>query len=211
MNIAVLIPDRGDRPGFMANCLRMMEAQTLPPTHIEVVNEKPIGEDADITYRYRVGYERLRGKGYDLIAFVENDDWYHPNYLEVMAVEWINRGKPDIIGTNYTIYYHLKLRKWCKWEHFSRASSMNTLIKPDMHFAWPPDNEPFTDIWLWNHLKGITFTPGRHISMGMKHGVGKCGGRHHVDRLEKYRNEDNGLLQITLDPPSYTFYNNLQL
>jgi hypothetical protein len=213
IKLGIIIPDRGDRPEFLKNCLRMISGQTLKPEIIELVNDYPLSNDIDITYRYRIGYERLRNKGLDVIAFIENDDWYSPVYLQYMTSQWQRNGKPDLFGTNYTYYYHLKLRAWHKMEHFHRASAMNTLIKPDLNFTWCADNEPFTDIHLWKTLKGACISPESIISMGMKHGTGLCGGTYHVDRLNRYKNQDPDLsmLKSNIDYHSYGFYSKLML
>lgn len=184
----------------------MISAQTVLPVRIELICEPPISDRCDITWRYRTGYDKLRNRGLDVIAFIENDDWYSPEYLETMYKEWIKRDKPDIFGTNYTIYYHLKLGKYFTMYHQDRASAMNTFIKPDMDIAWPVDHEAFTDMHLWENIHGVTFKPEKIIAMGMKHGIGLCGGRSHVDKLHRYTNGEENFLQRTLDPDSYNFY-----
>ena len=210
VKIAVLIPDRNDRPLFLKNCLRMLEAQTLKPDHIELVNDVPLNDNCDITYRYRIGYERLRNKRFDIIAFIENDDWYSPAYLETMVNKWIELGKPDLLGTNYTIYYHLKLESYFTMKHDSRASAMNTLIKPDLNFPWCVDHEPYTDLHLWvrSGLNGIVFKPEQHISIGIKHGVGLTGGFCHTGKLDRYKENGVELIKQTMDKESFDFYFN---
>lgn len=206
MKIAVLIPTRNDRPGFLYNCLRMIEAQTLKPVHIEVIDYAPESNMCDITQRYRRGYDKLKGRDFDVISLVEDDDYYSPIYLETMAAEWEKRGRPDIFGTLYTIYYHLKLGAFFTMYHQDRASAMNTFIKPDLDINWPVDHEPFTDIHLWEKIRGVTFDPGKIISVGMKHGIGMCGGGSHTGKLKRYTEPDNGFLQRILDHESYKFY-----
>jgi glycosyltransferase involved in cell wall biosynthesis len=220
MRIAVLIPDRNDRPKFLANCWRMMEEQTLKPVHIEIINNEVIDVNADgyvepgsqkcdITFRYRTGYDKLRNKGFDLIAFIENDDWYSPHYLETMVAEWNKRGQPDIIGTDYTIYYQLEFRKFLEMNHKTRSSAMSTLIRPDLNFPWCKDEDPFTDMWIWNQIRNkVTFKPEKHICIGMKHGVGLCGGQYHRTRLERYKFNDPNMsfLKSVLDENSFKFY-----
>lgn len=215
IKLAVLIPDRGDRPKLMRNCLRMMAGQSVLPDHLEIVNfdPQPNNQQPDITERYRVGYEKLRGKGFDVIALIENDDWYATDYLETMVREWNLHSRPDLFGTAYTIYYHLKLKAWFTMNHSLRSSAMNTLIKPDLNFAWCPDTEPYTDMHLWMTAlkdKGIVWKPSRHISIGMKHGEGLCGGRNHYDKLHRFKNIDLNLsfLRETLDAESFKFYSN---
>lgn len=209
MKIAVLIPDRGDRPKLMQNCLRMMNAQTLKPTVVFPVNYTPEGNAIDITQRYRRGYKSLSGHGFDLIALVENDDWYSPNYLEYMATEWDKAGRPNIFGTNYTIYYHLKLRRYFVFEHFDRASAMNTFLRPDLDIKWPVDHDPYTDLHLWRDIPGKVIKPAYHISMGMKHGEGLSGGQFHTDELYRFDIPDQGFLESIIglhDPDSFQFY-----
>lgn len=210
--VGILIPDRNDRPELLANCLRMMEAQTLQPDIIELVNDKPVSDKRDITRRYRLGYERLSEKGLDVIAFIENDDWYHPTYLQKMVDNWVINRKPDLFGTNHTMYFHMMLQRYFTMDHDDRSSAMNTLIKPNMIFPWCADEEPYTDIHLWVTLKKrITnkyiYRPDKLISIGMKHGIGKCGGLSHKDRLNRYKHDGKELLKKTLDPISYEFYN----
>lgn len=213
MKIGILIPDRGDRPRFLANCMRMVHAQSLQPWQINVVSYPPKDQHCDITPRYRTGYQLLSDeKELDLIAFIENDDWYAPDYLETMAAKWVEMGRPDIFGTNYTFYYHLRLRKYYKMEHWDRASAMNTFIKPGLGISWPVDREPFTDMSLWGQLKGVAINPGRVISIGIKHGEGLCGGQSHVTRLHRYdpprgtHDFDYSFLSSVMDRASLEFY-----
>lgn len=219
MNIGIIIPDRGDRPRFMENCMRMLHAQTLKPVFIALENDPPASDKCDITPRYRAGYEKCNAfskvnRPLDVIALWENDDFYAPDYLETMVGHWLEEGKPDILGTNYTIYYHIKLRKYYQMTHFTRASAMNTLLKPGLKIEWPMDIEPFLDLWLWRQLKGPTVKPTKHISIGIKHGIGKTGGKSHVDRFDRYappRGTDDGdysFLKSVMDPESFLFYTN---
>lgn len=210
MKIAALIPDRGDRPAFLENCLRMLERQTVPLADVHIMNEPATSDQPDITYRYRVGYDFLSKKKYDLIAFIENDDYYHPRYIETMIGEWKAIGQPDMIGTTYTIYYHIGLLKWVTLNHYSRSAAMNTLIRPGLPVHWCADSEPYTDLHLWMncpYIRKQLVTPGV-MSLGIKHGVGLCGGRSHVDRLDKYKFSDPDMtwLKERVDAESFLFY-----
>lgn len=198
MRIAVIIPDRGDRPQFLNQCLKMMDAQTLKPATIILQNYKAESDKPDITQRYRRGYERVSelninhpGCEYDLIFFVENDDYYTKYYIEDMVTQWKLAGKPDLFGTGYTIYYHIGLRKYFTFNHPTRASMMSTCIKPNLEINWPVDNESFTDMHLWTQEKCFkgskkVWAPNTHLSIGIKHGVGLCGGRQHSTGLHRY-------------------------
>lgn len=210
MKIGVIIPDRGDRPEFMANCLRMIESQTMQPTDINHVKHSPVFNTCDITQRYRIGYHYFDGQEFDCILLMENDDYYAPDYIETMVKEWEKHGRPDIFGTAYTIYYHIGMKSWHRMDHARRSSAMNTLIKPDLNIKWPVDHEPYTDIHLWQQLKANsrTFTPENHISIGIKHGVGLTGGQYHTTKLDRSTESDAYFytLQSWLDEESFNFY-----
>jgi glycosyltransferase involved in cell wall biosynthesis len=215
MKVAVLIPTRGDRPRFLENCLRMINNQTRKPDHVLVVDDAPVNSSKDITWRYRIGYDRLRGQNFDVIALIEDDDWYSPQYLEKMLLTWENAGRPHLFGTTYTIYYHIGVLGYFTMNHHQRSSAMNTLIKPDLNFKWCPDDEPFTDLHLWKTIPGKLFTPEQLIGMGIKHGVGLCGGNSHSDRLHRYEKKYVGtpdpnreFLRSVVDEKSYSFYEN---
>lgn len=214
LTIGVIIPDRNDRPLFLKNCLRMLRAQTITPDFIEVVNDKPLSDKPDITWRYRLGYDRLRNKNIDCILFIENDDWYSPTYIETMIQEWSRRERPNLLGHSYTIYYHIKLFAFFSMLHQTRASAMNTLIAPDMYFEWCRDDDPFTDTYLWQTINSREiFTPANTICLGIKHGVGLCGGQSHVNRLNRYTDKgtddkDQTFLKSIMDSDSFNFYAN---
>ena len=212
MKIAVLIPSRGDRPGFLDNCKRLLSLQTLQPDHIEVVDFAPLDEQCDITPRYRFGYNKLSEMGFDVILFMEDDDYYSPNYIETMITEWNNADRPDIFGTDYTFYY--SLRAWGRFtmEHCQRSSAMSTLIKPNLNINWPENHDPYTDVFLYNQLKYKLFHPEETICIGIKHGIGKCGGECHVNHLRRFTtgnslpDPNKEWLKNTVDEDSFKFY-----
>jgi hypothetical protein len=211
MKIAALIIHRGDRQLFLDNLKRMLAAQTVQSDIIHYVDYPPESDKCDISQRYKRGYEALRNKGIDLIFLMEVDDYYAPNYIETMLAEWHNHNCPDIFGTNYTIYYHIKLFSHFTFYHNTRSSAMSTLLKADLKFDWPVDEEPFTDVWLWNHLKGITFKPEKHICLGIKHGLSVTGGSFHSTKLHRYISDDKNkdFLRENMDSESFNFYSNL--
>lgn len=213
MNIAVIIPDRNDRPEFTRFCLEKLNRQTLKPSQIIHVNEPPKSQKPDITYRYRTGYNKVNSD-IDLVALIENDDWYSDTYLEDSLNTWIGVGKPDILGRNKTVYYNLNVKGYFTMNHTTRSSAMNTLLKPRLKINWCVDHEVYTDLHLWMnqpHLrKAIIEQPLNCI--GMKHGVGLCGGRNHTDYLHRYINKDEDMqwLKANVDQHSYKFYSNIK-
>jgi hypothetical protein len=213
MKIGVLIPSRGDRPEFLEFAKKQMSRQTLQPDFIEIVDDPPLSDKKDITYRYRIGCKRLFDKGADLVAFIEDDDWYSADYLKIMSDLWIAHGRPSIIGINETYYYHLAIRAWQFERHPNRASAMSTLVSRDvLNIAWNRDEDPWTDIHLWKVMKGPAIAPPKVIAIGIKHGVGLCGGMGHVKNQSTYKNSDKFMswLQEHVDPEAAEFYTKIQ-
>ena len=215
--IAAIIPDRGDRPEFLQNCFRMMANQTMPP-EIFLINQKsPMKEnEKDITWRYRTGYDQIRGKGFECVFFVENDDYYHPQFIETMYKAWIMHNKPQVFGPNYTYYYNIVQRLCVKLTHLRRSTMASTMMLPDLNFNWPVDTDPYTDSWIWTRakLRGITWCPENQIFIGIKHGFGLTGGQFHTDKIEYYNQHgfsDTELkwLSQNMDQQSFNFYSRL--
>ena len=108
MKIGIIIPDKNDRPHFLKNCLRMIEAQSVKPDIIELVNQNPIDIDpngyvepglaCDITFRYRTGYERLRNKGLDGIFLMENEDGV---FNKIVFITILTKKSEDNFVTKY--------------------------------------------------------------------------------------------------------------
>jgi len=208
MKIGVIVPHRNDRPEFLSNLKRMLNYQTVQPDLIHFVDYEPESNKCDITQRYRRGYDFMRNKGLDVIFLMEVDDWYSNTYIEYMLAAWNDNGKPDIFGTNYTIYYHIKLFAMFTFNHIQRSSAMSTMIKPDLTFPWCIDEEPFTDTHIWKHVKGRTFCPSKQICLGIKHGTSMTGGQSHIDRLHRYIKTDHNkdFIREIMDKDSYNFY-----
>jgi hypothetical protein len=226
MRIAVVIPNRPGRERFYKHCLYLLSNQTVKPDFIIDVNDespstftytdaygnqKTIPNKCDITWRYRLGYERASALSVDCVLLMENDDWYAPNYIETMVNKWIELGKPDLLGHDYTIYYHIGVFGYVTMNHKLRSSAMNTLIKPGLTFKWPLDHDPYTDLWLWqkSRLQGKIFTPSKTICLGIKHGDGLTGGRRHIDRIDKYERDAGKMWLKNIlgsDEKSYYFY-----
>ena len=139
MKIGILIPTRGDRKELLLYALRQMDRQTRKPDMIELVDDAPLNGDKDITWRYRLGCERIFSKGADVVFLIEDDDWYSPDYIETMMNKWEESGKPGIFGIEETTYYHLGLRSFQHEVHKGRASALqhqdnNLILRELLHF-----------------------------------------------------------------------------
>ena len=176
-----------------------------------MVNDKPISNDVDITWRYRIGFERLKNKGMDVIIFVENDDWYSPKYIETMFTAWVENGKPELFGLNNTIYYNINNNKHVHLKHVGRASMMSTMISTKAVIEWGDDNYAYTDMVLWKKLKGVAVDLGI-INMGIKHGTGLCGGGGHVNDWGHYNQVDTDLSFLkSITGNEFPFYTGIEV
>ena len=209
-HIGAVIPTRGDRSELLKQCIKMLKAQTFPVDEIIIIDEEPKSVDKDITYRYKKGLAEAFEKGCDVVFMWEDDDWYSPNYVEVMYKAWINFGRPQIIGIGETTYYHLHRQSYSKMVHPLRSSAFATMVTKDvMDIKFPEDNYPFLDMHIWQQLKGETFIPYSPICLGIKHGVGVCGGRGHNNDF-KYDSVDSDYNYLkSIVGPSWKYYKSL--
>jgi len=210
IKVAVIIPDRGDRPLFLKNCSRMVGMQTKQPDQIIHVNYKPLTQSFDLVNRIRLGYSEVNDD-IDVVAIMENDDWYSQDYLSVMCSEWDKAGRPDIFGIQNKIYYHIKERKYQHWDT-RHPPLMNTLIKNNLTLTFPREGTTGVDTHLWTELKGKTFNPKKILSLGIKHGEGLCGGRGH-NLSFGYKKDDINLtyLKSIVDRQSLDFYSRFKI
>lgn len=211
IKVGVVIPDRKDRPRFLRQCLLMLNRQTRKADFILVVDGNT-GLKKDLTLRYKTGFGVAFGKGEcDVVFLIENDDWYSSRFIETMLQHWNLTGRPDILGIGRTVYYHLGQRRYKIMTHKERASAFCTMVtKKVLGIVWPDDSESFLDLHLWQQLKGVTVLPEEEICIGIKHGIGTCGGRAHKETFP-YDFEDKELayLSATVDKQSLEFYKSL--
>jgi len=192
--IAVVIPSRGDRPEFMAQCLAMVQAQTRIVDHVIVIDYPPKDSTPDLVTRFREGFERAFNLyKCDLAIAWENDDYYSPGYISFIVDAWERSGNPQIIGLNRTIYYNINTNKYVILSHPGRASMMSMAVTPAiLVHKWCADQYTYLDWHLWTQDKTLTkkSVPSPHIAIGIKHGIGLCGGGGHTDQWGHYNQED---------------------
>ena len=185
MKFALIIPTRGDRPKFIEQCKKLISKQTLQPTEIIWVDYPPESGNKDITQRYRRGIEQATKKGYRFVVFWEDDDWYHPYYLEWLVNEWKKAKMPRAFGVGETYYYHHGIESAHYMPHPGRTSAFCTLLKLPWSIEWPADHYPYLDMHIHKHLNPVTvmFPKGKIYAIGIKHGQGLTGGGGHKSRF----------------------------
>lgn len=181
MKFALVIPTRGDRPEFINQCNQLIRRQTKQPDDIIWVDYKPKSNQKDITQRYRWGVNQATQRNYDFVVFWEDDDWYHPKYLEWLIDNWVKLKKPDFFGVGETYYYHHGLEALHYMKHPGRTSAFSTLVKIPWKIPWPEDNYSFLDMHIHKNSQPITIMyPSNQVyAIGIKHGLGVTGGGGH--------------------------------
>jgi len=158
-----------------------MEAQTRVPDFINIVDHPIESNAVDLASRFKIGIQTSLKMGADLIFFIEDDDFYRPEYIKTMVQLWTGAGKPALFGLDVTIYYHLGLKMAGSIKHPGRASMYSTMITKDFDMSvWPEDPERFVDVKVWKDaVSKKAVTPTDTICIGIKHGHGLCGGSMH--------------------------------
>ena len=210
MKIAAITPTRGDRPQFVEHCKYLMQAQTRRPDKHYVIDYAPLNNDCDLIPRIKKGIDLAKADGMDYIFIIEDDDYYSPNYIIEMA-QYCNF-RNLFIGSEITTYYHLTEKGVNIMYHNYRASLFTTTfhINALNSFNWPANDCPNLDYFIWEFAEDKQKTLYRldpNIAIGIKHGIGKCGGNGHNPNIIPYTKWE--LSELITDKKSLEFYNNL--
>lgn len=218
IKIVALVPTRGDRHQMLQNMKRLMSNQTKQLHGMVVVDDAPVDPNIkDITFRYRTGLSRIFDQYPDcnLVALIEDDDYYHPEYLETMCRHWIQAARPSTFGYGDTYYYHLGLNAKHYQIHRERSSAFTTFMTRDLlNMQWPKDDYSFVDIDIWKQFPGKTVIADKPLAVGIKgykEGA-HFGGIGHNDQWSAYHkgpDPDLTWLKSVVDPESFEFYKSI--
>jgi hypothetical protein len=178
---------------------------TLKPDLIICVDWKPVSEDFDLVERVYDGVQKAKESGFDLVFIVEDDDYYPADYFERFG-----DFTSDFFGDDLTYYYHLQQRGFNSQPHPKRSSLFTTgfRISHMDGFQWGGDQFLDLRIWQWanRNIKWRKFVNTGAI--GIKHGIGKCGGKGHTMRM-RHQDPKMEWLQNRVDADSFDFYKSL--
>jgi hypothetical protein len=207
MKFCCIIPDRGDRPELTANCFRQLERMTLQPDEIFHIDYTPKIQGYDLVERVNVGINMAASEGFDLCFVFENDDFYPADYFERFAPFF-----PDysFFGQEHSDYYNLRNLTHNRFDHQYRSSLFTTGFKISAlnNFEWPDNSKPFLDIDIWKyarHKRRIFIDSG---AIGIKHGLGLCGGKGHQFNM-KNKDPEMKWLRERVDKESFEFYKSM--
>lgn len=204
-----ITPDRGDRPMFTNFCRQQINRMTLKPDHSYFIDYEPVSRNVDLVDRVKVGFDMARADGYEYAFILENDDAYCPNYFQAFKPA-MDRGD-DFLGTTSTTYYNLKNKTWQKFDHPGRSSLFCTgfRLKAMDKFNWPRNSTVMLDLYIWAYARlqknMVKYFHKEPIALGIKHGIGLCGGKAHKIEL-KHRDEHYAFLKSSVDLEAFKFY-----
>lgn len=204
MKFACVIPDRGDRKELTQFCFRQLERMTVKPDKVYHVDYSPHSTAFDLVDRVVEGIFQAKKDGIDWVFVIENDDAYPADYFE-RYLPYLETH--DFIGDAQTVYYNIKTLRWTVFKHANRSSLFTTAFRLSSlnNFEWPDNTKPFLDIKLWEYAR---FRRRKFLdsgAVGIKHGLGVCGGKGH---LMKLHNSDPamGFLKEKLSDYHIDFY-----
>lgn len=211
MNFATITPSRGsERNKLLEFCKHQLARMTIKPDQSYFIDHPPRNTSVDLVERVRMGIDLAIKDGHEYVFIVEDDDFYLPDYFQAF-VPAMNRGD-DWLGTTYTTYYNLKNRTFQKFEHPGRSSLFQTGFRLSalQKFNWPTSKTVMLDLHLWAHSRLSRNNHTRYfhngpIALGIKHGLGVCGGKAHSMEL-KHKDQNHAFLKSSVDLEAFKFY-----
>lgn len=210
MKIGIILPDHGGRDELIKFAFKQIVSQTVKVHQIYHIDPyfhlKPNGS-IDLIARLKMAYEMAKNDHVDFLLVWE-DDFYPNDYIQ-RFVPYLNF---DFVGQDYTYYYQLKQRAWARFDHRYRSSLFTTGFKVSALNNWDwsalrPDLA-MVDIKLWEYAKRRTKAFIDTGAIGIKHGIGLCGGKGHLITMH---NKDSEMLWLKdkVSEDAFEFYQEL--
>ena len=186
MKFGLVIPHRPGRESFRLWFEHMIGYQTVQPDAVEVIDMPASGPEPDIRARIEEGVSRLKAARVERVYVWEDDDYYAPDYLERQEAAW---GEGIVLqGVKRVFYYHLptfsfgllhvknpalfvtgfKVKFWNVRKRVIGATEVNV---DNRLWAIPMRQQK------WRQKTRKIDAPV--VAVGMKHGIGLCGGKGH--------------------------------
>lgn len=190
MNRLTLLTCTGGRPEAFALCEKWMGRQSVdwhewivvddcdPATETTmgqlVVRPEPRwGGHPTLGRNLLAGFERVTG---DAVAFIEDDDWYAPDYLESRLT--LLREAP-LAGEGQARYYHIRRRAWMENFNAAHASLMATACRveclPKIIEIVENNKTNCYDLIIWRRIEDSVLVLNDRRSVGMKALPGRAG------------------------------------
>lgn len=234
MRVLAITPT-GGRPQAFAQCIKYMLMQdrkpdawcivndvddssevptTLHSTHIQAVFPEPRWKPGDKSTQHRnvlAALDYLDPEDDDAIVFIEDDDWYHPEWIGI-ASDQIRSGI-DLFGEIPTYYYHVHHRAYRNMGNTIHASLASTAISgrvvPLLREILT--GEEWIDMALWRKFRGRSFL--EQFLYPRVVGIKGMPGRPGVSEVHRrevsngwLRDDNLKLLQMWCGPEAAEFY-----
>lgn len=213
MKYTIITPTRNERPNLLNlrhSYVKRMIEYSNSEGHIFVndlvidTSLLPIKPNTiDLWDRIKIGFLQALNTKTEAVIIIEDDDWYAPNHISTILN---NLSGNNITGPNQTIYHNPLENRMMHINHPNRSSLCSTAlsitgIKLALKLNYP---NAFVDLQFW---KNIT-TPNAYQSdqptvIGIKHGIGKCGGKGHNENFLKQLDKDNNWLKSIIPNDDY--------
>ena len=148
----------------------------------------------------------------EYVAFIEDDDWYHPDYLGDLG-DRLDYSARLLIGLDPTTYYHIVRRGFKTLPHWGRASLFATMgvtsfVQMAMGDILKTKNP--VDMSLWAMAKGSGVTTVGRLAIGVKHGFTRTEGKGHTAPPSFWKpDEDGAMLRKWIGTGDYHEYQKL--
>lgn len=210
MSFCTITPTRGDRPNMLEFCKWQIDRMNPKPDQSYFIDHKPFSTSVDLVDRVRKGVEFAINDGHDYAFILEDDDWYSPDYFRPFMKPM--REGIDFLGVSTTTYYNLRNKTYQKYNHPGRASLFQTgfKLKALEKFKWPTNRVVMLDLYLWAYArmsrnKLSRFFHQEPVALGIKHGLGVCGGKAHKLKL-RHSDQHHAFLKSSVGLEAFKFY-----
>lgn len=213
MSITAITPT-GDRPLAFALCQLWMKNQTRQPDQWLVIDDgntpsdylmrpmeyirrtpQPLEPKPTLLVNLATGIPLIR---HEQIIFIEDDEYYAPEYIETMAGALAQH---QVAGISHSKYYHLPSGKYLQIGNGSHASLAQTGIR----YSFLPEFNPllrgdtYLDMRIWKQAgpRGFLFRDQiRPLYLGIKGLPGRPGiGAGHGEKLYRAKDADRSILK----------------
>jgi len=161
--------------------------QTLLTCGQERVTPTPPWQEGKITLgrNLREGLQRVTG---DVVAVIEDDDWYSPDYLK-RTLDLIEMA--PLVGEGWARYYNVRARRYIEQANARHAclacTAWRSELTPAVLATVSRVGRPCYDLSIWRAIQDFALSLSVRNYVGIKGMPGRTGiGIGHHDRLCKH-------------------------
>lgn len=213
-DLVTLITPTGGRQECFELCQKYIERQTYkgdfqwlvvddcnPPTKAKKYCEYYRGpkdwKPGINTQRLNLDFVLPKIKG-DYILFIEDDDWYHPKYIETMVD--LLKSVP-VVGETNAKYYNVQMPGYKEMQNYLHASLCQTGLSRELLplLEWAINSgEIYIDVVLWKLVKEKKVASALLSELNLTVGMKKLPGRDGIGMGHKQKdyNYDQGHIKL---------------